>query len=301
MSPSPSIELSPQLWNWWVGFYLTMGAMLSLAVALVVAVLIGHLLYRLARKIEMEPVPQSPGWASLKLSAFGALALGAVLIPVMISLIYSVLSNLLWSMAPAAVNAPPLDLGFASDDAQISGMSSLVLELLILAVLISGAIFLFFRKAARKINPHEGPPGLVMGLIRTYFHDSVLVGFLLCVIACPVILYFLYNAALLVLVVLPAARHALPKIAFPDAERIYLKGLTWLGSWLLLILLIPAAGLAGRAALLRLRYTIENPYLRQIFIRGLKFSLIGLLGWMGSTAMYFMADWIFKLILSLSV
>ena len=78
------IKLSPVLWNWWVAFYISMGAMLSLAVALAVAVFLGHWLYRCARKIKSESTPTSPARAAFKLSAFGALVLGAALIPVAI-------------------------------------------------------------------------------------------------------------------------------------------------------------------------------------------------------------------------
>ena len=214
--------------------------------------------------------------------------------------IYYSLSSLLWSLAPAPVDAPAQDFGSMSFDELISSMTSLLIILFALAVAIAGTVFIALRRVADKINPLE-EQGLIRRFIRIYFDEYVLVGFLLCLIAFPVILYLLFNSALLVLAVIPAARHGLPKVAFPQAERIYFKGLTLAGSWLLLILLFPAAGLAVRALALRWRYTLENPFLRQMFIRSLKFSLICLLGWMGSISMLFLVDKILKLIFSLTV
>jgi hypothetical protein len=301
MSPKSGIELTPQIWNWWAGFFISMGSVLALAIALAAAVFISHWLYLRAKKIESEPTPISPGGAIFKLSAFGALALGAVLIPVAISVIFYALSSLVWYLAPAPVEAPALDFGSLSADEQISSMLSLVMVLFVLAAVIAGTIFFLLRHLAQKINPQERSPGLAARFLWNYFQEYTPVGVLLTLIACPVILYFLYNAALMVLVVVPAARQGLAHAAVPNAERIYLRVLSYVGSCFLLILLLPAIGLLIRATLLRARYTLENPYLRQIFIRSLKFSLIALLAWMGCISMYLLADAIMKLIFSLTV
>jgi hypothetical protein len=112
-----------------------------------------------------------------------------------------------------------------------------------------------------------------------------------------VIWYFLYNTALLLLVVVPAVRHELPRIALPNVENYFIRGLELVGGWLIVVFFLPAIGLGLRGLSLRWRYTLENLFLKVIFIRSLKFSLIGFCGWLGGLAMYFLAESFFSGIL----
>lgn len=298
MASSFSIELSPQLWNWYVGFFISMGAVFSLACALVFAVITCQWLYLCARNIESQPIPKALLPAVLKLTAFQALVLGAFLIPLGVIVIYYLFSALLWALAPAPVEAPALDFGALSADEQIYTMISLSLNLLAWAALIAGAIFLLLRYRARRIEENEGSPGFVQRFVWTYFYESTWAGISLALIAWLMLWYFLYNAELLLLVVFPAVRQELPRIALPNAERLYIRGLTLLGSWLLFILFLPAAGLILRSLRLRWRYTLGNPFLKAIFIRSLKFSLLGFCLWLGCFAMYLLADSFFRRVLA---
>ncbi len=301
MADSISIELSPQLWNWYAGFFISMGAVLSLAAAFVFAVITCHWLYCCARDIESQPTPLALLPAVLKLTVFQALVLGAFLIPLGMIVVYYLFSVLVWTLAPEPVAAPALDLGALSADEQISTMMSLSLNLLAWAGLTAAAIFLLLRYWGWNIaGNNESSPGFIQRFVCTYFYESTLAGFSLALITWLVIWYFLYNASLLLLVVFPAARHELPSIAIPNAERLFIKGQTLVGSWLLLVLFLPTAGLILRSLRLRWRYTLENPFLKAIFIRGLKLSLLGFCLWLGSFAMYLLADAFFKVILGVT-
>ncbi len=297
MANSSSLELSPQIWNWYVGFFETMGAVFSLAMALASAVLIIHWLYICAQNLESEPTPTAFIPAVLRLSAFQALILGAFLVPVGVSLAYYLLASVVWKLTPAQVEAPPLDFGAMSVDDQISSMASLSINLLALAGIIVLTVFLLLRYGAQRLNRGDVSLGFIKRFLRTYFYESPCVGFSLMLIACPVLWYFLYNTALLIMVVVPAVRHELPRIGFSGAENLYIKGLTRVGSLLIVVLFVPAAVLMLRGLLLRWRYTLENPFLRRIFIRSLKFALIGFFCWLGGFAMYFLADASFMSIL----
>jgi len=297
MANSSGLELSPQIWNWSVGFFGTMGAVVSLASALTFAVLVIHWLYLCAGKLESQSTPRSLIPAVLRLSAFQALILGAFLVPVGVTLIYYLCSSLVWKLTPTPVEAPLLDFGELPFDEQISSMVSLAINLLALAGIIAGSIFLLLRYRAQRLNRDEVSLGFAQRFLRTYFYENSYVGFLLMLIACPVIWYFLYNMALLLMVIVPAVRHELPRIAIPDAENLYIRGLQLVGSCLIVVLFIPAIGLMLRGLRLRWRYTLGNPYLKIIFIRSLKFSVIGFLCWLGSFTMYFLADALFMSIL----
>jgi hypothetical protein len=48
-------------------------------------------------------------------------------------------------------------------------------------------------------------------------------------------------------------------MAVPNAENIYMRSLQVVGSWLIVILFLPAFGLLLRGLCLRWRYTMENP------------------------------------------
>jgi hypothetical protein len=288
------MELAPQLWNWYAVFFYTMGAVLSLAGGLVFAVLACHWLYLCAKNIESQPTPAALIPAILKLSAFQALILGAVMVPLGLIVIYYLSSALIWKLAPTPVEAPPLDFGSGSFEAQIASMATLLLNLFALAGLIAGAIFGLCRYWARRLKPSEGSWGFPQRFVWAYFHESVGVGVALMLIACPVIWYFLYNMALLLMVVFPAVRHELPRIALPQAEQFYIRGVELVGGGLIVILFLPAVGLLLRGMLLRWRYTFENQFLRLILIRTLKFSVIGCCCWLGGLAMYYLADTILQ-------
>ena len=73
--------------------------MLALASALVFAVLTCHWLYLCAQNIESQPTPAALTPAVLRLSVFQALILGAFVVPVGVTVIYYLLSALIWSLS----------------------------------------------------------------------------------------------------------------------------------------------------------------------------------------------------------
>ena len=156
---------------------------------------------------------------------------------------------------------------------------------------------MLLRHNAKRIDLEKIPIGFIKKVVRRYFHESILVGFLLILIACPAILFFLYNIAWLVMFIFPSTAQDLSKIAFANAENLYFRSLTVIGSWLIVVLFLPAFWLLVKGLRLRLRYTIENPTMNIIFKRSVKFSSLGLLGYIGCTIMHYLADSFFKIII----
>lgn len=297
---SSGIDISPQIWNWYVAFFVSMGMVIAMAIAFIFAILTIHQLYLCARNLTAKPTPSSLNKVFFQLSVFQAIVMGAVLVPVGSIVIYYLLFLLIWKLAPGSVDAAPLDFNSMPDDVWFSSISSLFIYLIALTIIIAGIIFTLLRCYANRINPDESSIGFAKRFFRRYFHKSSFVGFLLILTVCPVIAYFLYNIVLLVIIIIPLARNELPKIAFPNAQNLYLRGLEFVGYWLIVVLFIPAVGLLLRGILLRWRYTIENPALKLIFLRSVKFSILGLLGWLGCACMYCLADAFIKIILKVT-
>jgi len=200
------------------------------------------------------------------------------------------------------IDAPPIDApcpGFdsASADEWFSSMASLIIYLAALTVVIGGTIFFLLRRYAKRMDPEKVPIGFIKKVVRGYFHERILVGFLLILIACPVILFFFYNIAWLVMFIVPSTAHDLSKIALPNAENLYFRSLEVIGSWLIVILFVPAFWLLARGLRLRFRYTIENPTMNVIFRRSFKFFSLGLFGYVGCTIMHYLADSFFRIII----
>ena len=221
--------------------------------------------------------------------------------------IFYLLNDLVWKLAPAMPPTPPIDapsidaplpdFGSASGDEWFSSMASLIIYLAALTAIIGGTIFFLLRHYAQRIDSGKVSIGFIKKVVRGYFHESILVGFLLILIACPVILYFFYNLAWVVMFISPSTAHELSKIAFANAEHLYFRSLAVTGSWLIVILFLPAFWLLVRGLRLKLRYTIENPTMNVIFTRSVKFSCLGLLGYAGCTIMQYLADSFFNLII----
>jgi hypothetical protein len=294
---SSGIEISPQIWNWYVGFFLSMGMVSAAAIVFTFAILTFHWLYLSARHLESKSTPSSLHLVFFRLSVFQALVIGALLVPVGVTTLYYFLFSLIWKLAPSPVEGASPDFGSMPDNVWFSSMASLIIWLIAATVLIAGLIFILLRRYANSIDPGEFSIGFARRFSRSYFQESVLVGFLLVLGLCPVILYFLINLSWLALIIVPSASHALPKIAFQNAENLYLKGLNFISYWIILVLFIPAIGLLLRGIFLKWRYTIDNPALKLLFIRSVKLSIVGLLGWLGCVCMYFFSDEISKLIL----
>ncbi len=294
---SSDMKVLLQIWS--LQFSLSMGAVLSVAVVLTVDLLLTHWLYLCARTIESKSTPASFPKAILRLSGFQALVAGAVLVPfVTIGLSY-LLSRLVWKLLPATPPASPAPtLPAISDSASVdqwfSNMASLIIYLAALTAFIGGTIFFLLRRYAKRMEAETVPLGFIKRVVRRYFHQSILVGFLLILIACPVILFFLYNAVWLVLFIVPSLEQDLSKIAFANAENIYFHSLEVMGSWLIVILFLPAFWLLVKGLRLRLRYTIENPIMNVIFRRSVRLFGLGLFGYIGCTLMYVIAGSLFK-------
>ena len=136
-----SIEISPQLWNWYVTFFISMGWVLAAAVSFVSAMVFIDGLYLYAKKIETKPTPSSYWGAHFNLSRFQAAVGGVLLAPFLGIALYYFLFFMVWNLAPQQVNAPPLDfeeLGFGE---QIRGIASLLLYLIALALVLVCTVF----------------------------------------------------------------------------------------------------------------------------------------------------------------
>ena len=295
------MTLSPQFWHSYYSFFVSLGSVLAVAAAFTFAILVTHWLYLRSRSIESKPTPSSYPRAMLRLSGFQALIMGAVLVPFITIAVYYLLFFFIWKLAPAMPSTPPTDVPFpdfgsGSTDEWFSSMASFVIYIVVLTVVIVGTAFFLLHNYAGRINKEIGSVGLIRRVVRRYFHESVLIGFLLALIACPVLFYFLYNMALLVMYLAPSAAGELPRIAFLGAENIYLRSLQVVGFWLIVILFIPAFWLLLKGLRLRWRYTIENPIMKLIFARSLKFSFLGLFAYIGCIMMYFLADSLFRFI-----
>jgi hypothetical protein len=300
---SSDIKALLQIWS--LQFFLSMGAVVSLAIALTVGVLLTHWLYLCSRTIEAEPTPASFPKAILRLSGFQALVAGVALVPFITISLFYLSSSLVWKLLPAmppasqrtappTIDAVPSISDSASIDRWFSSMASLIVYLVALTAIIGGAIFFLLRRYAKSIESETAPLGFIKKVVRRYFHQSILVGFLVILIACPVILFFLYNMAWLVMFIFPSAEQNLSRIAFADAEHIYVRSLEIIGSWLIVILFLPAWWLLARGFRLRLRYTLENPTMNLIFRRSVKLFAVGLFGYIGCTVMHLMAASLFK-------
>jgi hypothetical protein len=298
---SNTMTLLPQIWSWYYGFCISMGLILSAAIAFSFAVLSTHWLYLCARRIESKPTSPSFSTTLIRLSGFQALVAGAVIVPFGTITLYYILFLLVWKLSPSMPtvaeeisNVVP-SLVPESTDQWLSSMATLVICLGGLAVLVVGSAVIFLHDYAKRMSEVMGSINFVKKLVRRYFYDSLLIGILLAVIACPVFLYFLYNVALLVMILKPSTAQYLRHMAFPGALDIYKRSAEILGSWLLVILMIPALWLLLRGLRLRIRYTIENLTMKTIFVRGVKFSCLGFFGGTGCIIMYFLADCLFRL------
>ena len=299
---SSDIKALLQIWS--LQFFLSMGAVVSVAIALTVGVLLTHWLYLCTRTIESKPTPASFPKAILNLSSFQALVAGVAFVPFITISLFYFFSNLVWKLMPATppasqVSAPPIiKVAPATDSASIdqwfSSMASLIIYLVALTAIIGGAIFFFLRRYAKRIESETSPLGFTKKVVRRYFQQSVLVGFLLTLIACPVILFFLYNLAWLLMFISPSAEQNLSRVAFANAEHIYVRSLEVIGSWLIVVLFLPAWWLLARGLRLRLRYSLENPTMNLIFRRSIKLFTVGLCGYIGCSLMHLMAASLFK-------
>ena len=297
-------DIAPLLQLWSFQFFLSMGAVLSVAIALTIGVLLTHWIYLCARNIESKPTSPSFPKTILRLSVFQALVAGVVLVPFVTIGLFYLLMDLVWKLLPTLpssppVNAPPLDTApLISDPALIdewfSSMAALIIYLTALTTFIGGAILLLLRRYAKRIDSEKGPIGFSKKVVRRYFHESILVGFLLILIACPVILFFFYNMAWLVMYMVPSTEQVLAKIAFAKAERMYFRSIEVIGSWLMVIMFLPAFWLLLRGLRLRFRYTIENPKMKVLFKRSVKFFSIGLFGYIGCAIMQLLAGSLFE-------
>jgi len=292
-------DIAPLLQLWSFQFFLSMGAVLSVAIALTIGVLLTHWIYLCARNIESKPTSQSFPKTILRLSGFQALVAGVALVPFITIGMFYIFMDLVWKVIPTLpstppVNAPPMISDPAFADEWFSSMASLIIYLAVLTTFIGGTIFFLLHRYAKRIDSEKGPIGFTKKVVRRYFHESILVGFLLILIACPVILFFFYNIAWLVMYIVPSTEQYLSKIAFANAERLYFRSLEVIGSWFMLIMFLPAFWLLFRGLRLRFRYTIENPTMKVIFKRSVKFFSLGLFGYIGCAIVQLLAGSLFE-------
>jgi hypothetical protein len=300
-------DIKPLLQIWSFQFFLSMGSVFSVAIALTIGVLLTHWIYLCARNIESKPTSPSLPKTILRLSGFQALVAGVVLVPFFTIGLSYILIDLVWELLPTMpstppvsappIDTPPLNFDSASADEWFSSMASLIFYLTALTVFIGATIFFFLRNYAKKIDPEKVPIGFIKKVLRRYFHESILVGFLLILIACPVILFFLYNIAWLVMFIFPSTAQGLSKIAFTNAEKLLFRSYAFIGTWLIVVLFLPAFWLLARGLRLRLRYTFENPTMNVIFKRSVRLFSLGFFGYVGCTMMHYLADSFFKIVI----
>jgi len=278
---SSGIELSSQVWNWYVGFFMSMGMVLAAAISFTLGLLLIDWLYLTAKKVESKTTPPSLLWAYFNLTHFQAIVIGVLLAPIVAISSYSFLFFLVWKLTPKMITAPYLESGATSFLENTSNKASLLLLVGALSLSIMTMVFFFLRSYAKRLDTERASLGLIKKILRRYFNENLLIGFLLMLIAFPVLAYFIYNIALLIVVISPSARHEMTKIVFPGAESLYLQSLGIVGSWLIVVIFIPAIWLFFRGELLRWRYIKENPTMNLIFRRAVNYHLFGLLGYLG--------------------
>jgi hypothetical protein len=296
---SPNISGLLQLWSF--QFFLSMGGALSGATALGVGVLLTHWIYLCARNIESQPTSASFSKTLLRLSGFQALVAGVVLVPLTTIGLFYILFDFVWKLLPSMpttspANAPLLNFEPALTDEWFSSMASLIIYLAGLTIIFGGTISFLLHRYAKEIALGNRPIGFIKKGVRRYFHDSILVGFLLILIACPVFLVFFYNIAWLVMYIVPSTGQDLSKMAVSNAEHLYFSSLEVIGYWLIVIMFLPAFWLLFRGLRLRLRYTIENPPMNVAFKRSVKFFILGLFGYIGCATMQLLTRSLFKVI-----
>lgn len=298
---TPELEISSLVWNWCVQFFLTMGLVAGAALSFALGLLLTDWLYVRAKNIESLPVPPDNYWhARRNLTRFKAIALGVFLTPFVSVISYYCIFFMVWKLTPAMVSAqePAPDVSALFEDNP--AMATVVIVAGTIASFAIIALFLLLRRHARLVDKDEVTVGPVSRFVRRYFQENVILGSLFLVIAFPVLLYFFYNIALLVLVVSPSVRHDLNHIILPGADALYMSSVTTLSSLLLAILLLPSAWLLiVRGGILLGRYTIENAPMNLIFGRSAKLFLVGLLGFAGYVAMGYWAQLSFKYVVML--
>jgi len=295
-SMSSEIVLSPQVWNWYVGFFMSMGLVSAAAISFASALLLIDWLYRIAKKIESQPTPQSFRGAYFNLSRFQAIVIGVFLAPIVAIVSYYCLFFLVWKLTPNMISAPPPDPGALSYLEDTSSMASLVLFAGAISFGIIAIIFFLLYSYAKRMCAERAPIGFIKRFVRRYFRENLFVGVLLTLIAFPVLTYFLYNMALLVVYFSPAGRHEMARIVFPNAESLYMHSAEIIGSWLKVIIFIPFMWLFVQGVLLLWRYIRENPGMHLIFMRSVKFYIFSFLGFAGCAAMYYWAWFSLKFI-----
>ncbi len=242
--------------------------------------------------------PQAFLPAQLNLSYLVLIAFAALLaVAVAVGMFYCLFGVVLM-LAPSSVEGAESALEIEWSEQYLRSMISVVLAIAAVSLLavISAIVFLYGR--ARAMDRSGTEPGMWRRLFIRYFYRRPLTGLLLALISWPVLVYFLFDVSLL-LSISPAARRALTRFEVPGAEGIYFWLMTLLSSWLLFVLLAPAAWLALRLHLLRWRYTVENPGMALLFSRTLKQGICGLLAIVGGGVMAWWADLILRFVVAL--
>lgn len=295
---SAGVVLSPQVWNWYVGFFISMGMVIAAAISFAFGILLIDWLYLIAKSIESRPTPSSLLKAYFNLSRFQSIVIGVLLAPIGSVSLYYLLFHLIWKLAPSTISAPPLEFGADSFMENPSSMASMILWICALTFGVTTITFISLYSYAKRLDPERASYGWIKRFTRRYFKENLVIGFILTLIAFPVLMYFFYNITLLALVISPSARHELTRFVFPNAENIYIHSLQAIGSWLIIIVFIPAVWFLFRGGLLRWRYIKENKAMNVLFWRSVKYSILGFSGGVGCMIMNYWAEFLFKFIIT---
>ena len=292
--------IAPLAWNWWVEFFISMGLTTAVALSFALGLLCIDWLYLMAKRIESGPVPQHSYWrARWNLSRFTAIALGVLAAPVVAIGGYSVLSSLVWKLAPAMVDSGEPDSGALSILETPQAMATALMLSFATAQTIVLGLFFVLRHFGILADTRKPRIGLFLRFAKRYFHDTSLVGILLMVIAMPVATIFFYNLAIFLLVVSPSSRHRLDQVILPNADTLYMHGLIPLSSALPVVLLIPFLWLFFvRGGILLGRYLKENIPMNLLFRRTIKLYAVSFFGFSGYMVMGYWAQTFLKFIVS---
>jgi hypothetical protein len=210
---SPGIVLSPLVWNWYVGFFMSMGMVSSVAISFAFGLLTIDWFYLIAKRISSAATPTSYVRAQFNLFRFQAIVLGTVLAPVAALALYYLLISIVSKLTPGLIEAPGLDYETGPLEEYASNMASLLVFVGLVSLCVTAGIYFFLSSYAKTIRGQAFPAGLGRMFIKRYFSDNLFLGRLLMLISLPVVIYFFYNIALLVLAISP------PDASWTDPDR----------------------------------------------------------------------------------